>query len=252
MFYKDLEKKILALIANNEIEEASKLIEEELKMPYIPQEFETFLLKMQKDIFFKTRGENTSLEETSLTIEALLNKLESAKLTDQTWAVINLENYNLRPHLKELETFLLRKNIPDDLKTMLLMTLHQQQIPNLLQLWKNNQVLKVVPSELKVTELMDFFHETKLTIMNHNWLKNTTWEALSIKLALIFLLNYFPKTLDFSVTDLAAATDYKALNLLGESGNWEILHSQFQFNESKAKKILIELDKFLVHSEITE
>lgn len=251
MFYDELKKQILDLITNNKFQEAYDLVNEELKVPYIPPDFEPFLRKTQKELQISLNKNGTNSQKV-MNAEILFEKLNSVKLSEQVWAIMNLENLNLRPYLPNIEKYLLRIDAPGDFKTMLLITLYNQQIPNEIKIWKNYQTFTVIPSELKVDDLMLFLHQVKNNIEKYNWTKNMTYETLANKLAFIFIFSRFPKDFDFNENDIVATTYKKALELLGEKITWTELENHFSFDKQKALNLLGELNQDLEESMINE
>lgn len=101
-YYEEMRVKINNYLTDKNFNEALKVINEELSMPYIPMEFESFLLKKLDSI---PMNENNNLFSLSLEkIVDLLIKLDKSQ-SDLTELINQLKKFNLREEKDELEYY---------------------------------------------------------------------------------------------------------------------------------------------------
>lgn len=101
-YYQEQQSLIYKLMTEEKFDEALKLINEELSMPYIPSKFEDFLLEAFERIPLTTRSESHSLSLNR--IIDLLIKLDNSK-NDATDLVNYMSKFNLEEEKEELEYY---------------------------------------------------------------------------------------------------------------------------------------------------
>jgi len=105
MFYGEIEIKIKKAIEENKIEEASKIISQELSMPYIPLEFEEKLKEYQLSL--RSMIDNSK----NLSRDQVLDFFESNDPYLNLKAISIMASYNLRNYCKEIQDYLLHDHI---------------------------------------------------------------------------------------------------------------------------------------------
>lgn len=101
-YYLDIEKKVNDLIKEESFEQALKIINEELSMPYIPMSFEAFLLETLDKI---PMGDSSDAFSLSLEkIVDLLIKLDKSQ-SDLSELISQLKKFNLKEEKDELEYY---------------------------------------------------------------------------------------------------------------------------------------------------
>ncbi len=101
-YYQEQELVISELLQEEKFDEASKIINEELSMPYIPRKFEEFLLEKLKLIPFSNRSNSYTLSLSRI-IDLLL-KLDSSK-DDVSDLIKYISKFNLDNEKEELEYY---------------------------------------------------------------------------------------------------------------------------------------------------
>ena len=151
-YYEITKYKIIFLFKINKLIDAFVIIKEELNVPYIPRDFEIFLKEMQKKIFYELHNSN----DKKLTIDDLdnIDKLSN----DQLSVVIpSLKNFNLYVLLDKIKTILLKKDITNLNKTLIIAILTDFKINENFNVLKDDEIISFNPVELKdIRECDDF------------------------------------------------------------------------------------------------
>ncbi len=101
-YYQEQQTIISKLITEEKFDEALKLINEELSMPYIPRNFESFLVESINKIPLSTRDNSYSLSLDK--IVDLLIKLDKSK-NDVSDLIKHMSKFNLENEKEELEYY---------------------------------------------------------------------------------------------------------------------------------------------------
>lgn len=101
-YYIDIQAKIEEMISSEKFEDALKVINEELSMPYIPMDFESFLLESLDKIPMGDTSDSFSLSLEK--IVDLLIKLDKSQ-SDLSELVSQLKKFNLKEETDELEYY---------------------------------------------------------------------------------------------------------------------------------------------------
>ena len=140
-YYEIAEYKIRFLVALNKLIEASIIVKEELSLPYIPKDFENFLIQINKEINFTLNDKNTfSISEDDL---ENLDKLDNSTLL----AILPLlKKYNLNEYVRQLQNIFLNTNIKDIVKTLLIACLSDSKLNADFYVIKNEVTVKFNPT----------------------------------------------------------------------------------------------------------
>lgn len=104
-FYNEQKKIILDLLKNNEYEKALKIINDELNMPYIPREFEKFLLISLNEINPHLNKLNNNYVNFSVEkIVDILIKFDNLKYFSNE-LINKLDKFNLAKEIDEIDYF---------------------------------------------------------------------------------------------------------------------------------------------------
>ncbi len=101
-YYLDMRNKINDLIKDQKFKDALKLINEELSMPYIPMDFETFLIETLDTLPIADNGDSFSLSLEK--IVDLLIKMDKSQ-SDLSDLISQLKKFNLKEEKDELEYY---------------------------------------------------------------------------------------------------------------------------------------------------
>lgn len=160
-YYSECLDKVERLIAKGEFEEASKIIDEELKMIYIPQEFEEKMKDFRKQIQPVSQKKQLSDEQ----IEAYLRKDEFFQLL----AIKELSQRNLRQYL-DLAQEILTKSQSKIVKISMIECLVEQQITDEMNLCLDGFEISFIPSALTLPNESDAI-DSSLEYLKQ-WLEN--------------------------------------------------------------------------------
>lgn len=140
---------VLALIELEEFDKALMILNEELSMPYIQDNYEEVLNNLYDDVLARKQAYliesgvyNVKLSEEEI-VETLLG--DDSSYDDKLTVIMELGDYNIRSFLNELEIFLQRDNSPV-LKTFVLELMVKQQISDVLLVYKNDLEYEFMPN----------------------------------------------------------------------------------------------------------
>lgn len=108
-YYDEILDEIKQLTKNGEADEALFLIRKELAMPYVPQDVEQELRKLQRDAVYAKTDKKTSYERSE---DELLRMLKG-KPVSQLTAAQQLSDRNLRGCIDEIRDYLKEEPLPE-------------------------------------------------------------------------------------------------------------------------------------------
>lgn len=108
-YYDEILDEINELIAHNENEDALFLIEKELRMPYVPADFEAKILNLKREL---TAKKNEEKEAGEIPLETLLKLLRGDEMS-QLKAASALGERNLRQIIPEIRHYLSHDPCPE-------------------------------------------------------------------------------------------------------------------------------------------
>ena len=186
-YYEELIKNIEELISSNKLDEARKLINEELSLPYIPKDIEEKLLIYSDTLKENSRVRN-SLDDDEI-VEYLLSKDEK-----QLIAVDTLSKKNLRDYIDVCEEFL-KGNGNVNAKALLIDSLIRQSINYDFIYVNNSLLLKFNPVNLQIIEETDGFIEASKAISD-NYFKDPSKIQLGLQLLFKEAMLSLPNEID--------------------------------------------------------
>lgn len=186
-YYEELIKNIEELISSNKLNEAGKLINEELSLPYIPKDIEEKLLIYSDTLKENSRVRN-SLDDDEI-VEYLFSKDEK-----QLIAVDTLSKKNLRDYIDVCEEFL-KGNGNVNAKALLIDSLIRQSINYDFIYVNNSLLLKFNPVNLQIIEETDGFIEASKAISD-NYFKDPSKIQLGLQLLFKEAILSLPNEID--------------------------------------------------------
>ena len=101
-YYQEMAEEIEQLLKEEKYDEADVIVKREMKMPYIPSDFEKILKRAAREIrFHQAEKERTRV----LSPEEIFEKLNSADPDLQLMAAEKLSSINLREYTEELQNY---------------------------------------------------------------------------------------------------------------------------------------------------
>lgn len=175
-FYEELIQSIEKLIDEKKYEEARAKIIDELSMPYVPNDIyetlESFMDKLEELV--PSKGD-------SLSDEDIIEYLKSDDRSLQLIAVNYLDRMNLREYLDIVSEFLVSSNGDDEVKTMLISSLINQEIGEEIKVDKSGMEYEFIPKYVMSVEESDGYLRAVVRF-DEVLFKNPTYYNLAIEL----------------------------------------------------------------------
>lgn len=147
-YYEEIYFNIKELINGKQYLKAKLMIEDELSMPYIPNDFE---IKLQELLDIINQNEKSS--ELKLNDDEILEYLHSDEYK-QIVAVNYLDSLNLRDYLDVVQDFLM-SNGSKEAKSLLISSLINQDINQEITMLKDNLEISFIPRYVESIEISD-------------------------------------------------------------------------------------------------
>lgn len=189
-YYEIATYKIKFLINLNKYLEARVLISEELKAPYIPSDFQNFLLESNKflDQNFKVINNNTIKEIDFDNLDKLDN-------TSFIKIFPNLEKYDVKYYLLPLERILIQDNFDNSIKSLILALLNEKKVNKEIKVIKNGNEFFINPINLKDIRESNCYKFISNKISKMYEVDKNILDLVN-QLSNVYLLDIYPNDLD--------------------------------------------------------
>lgn len=202
MFYK-----IDFLIETNNFIEANYFIKEELSVPYIPIEFEEFLLQKKRIVDFALRKGKSSYSSDDI---ENIDKLDNDTLLS---IMPELKKYNLVGYHNQLQNIFLNTQIFDLTKSLLIACLSDIKLNESFYVIKEGVTIRFNPCDVFDIRDGDNFKYVEENLSKLTDVEINTLEIIN-KIATTYLLNIYPLVIsEFECDLLIAATLILASNM---------------------------------------
>lgn len=209
-YYDELMEKIEQLISQNQLDEANKLIEIELALPYVPNVYEQKLINIQKQIKPETKTTKAFFSKDEI-IDIFLkhqNEHSNQFLLEVAQMIIN---YQWLDYVQEIQQIFNQKQLANNLKAT---------IYNCLSLQNLNYNFQIDQVQLNPFINKTVF-ETDFAVANFEELENINLSepnliSIAKQLLIIYLLNLFPKSMNLESKMIANDLIVIARLMLGE------------------------------------
>lgn len=209
-YYDELMEKIEQLISQNQLEEANKLIEIELALPYVPNVYEQKLISIQKQIKPETKTTKAIFSKDEI-IDIFLkhqNEHSNQFLLEVAQMIIN---YQWLDYVQEIQQIFNQNQLANNLKAT---------IYNCLSLQNLNYDFQINQVQLNPFTNKTVF-ETDFAVANFDQLENINLSepnliSIAKQLLIIYLLNLFPKSMNLESKMIANDLIVIARLMLGE------------------------------------
>ena len=209
-YYDELMEKIEQLISQNQLDEANKLIEIELALPYVPNVYEQKLINIQKQIKPETKTTKAIFSKDEI-IDIFLkhqNEHSNQFLLEVAQMIIN---YQWLDYVQEIQQIFNQKQLANNLKAT---------IYNCLSLQNLNYDFQIDQVQLNPFINKTVF-ETDFAATNFDQLENINLSepnliSIAKQLLIIYLLNLFPKSMNLESKMIANDLIVIARLMLGE------------------------------------
>ncbi|UZQ29293.1 MAG: DUF3196 family protein [Spiroplasma phoeniceum] len=243
-YYDELINEIKELISNHNYNGALIKINDELLMPYIPQQVEKVLTTLLQEVNEKIQEQKPS-ETTAWTLAKISDILANPSDEEtQLLAFQYLKDQNLRQILPLIRQYFLNKKVTDFAKIYLLYLLKKQEITEIFEVKKTNGIFHMNPSQIIPYKE----NEQVKTIMKllDQWVYNDNPSLYHTCLYLLetYYYNLYPYFLENSKEKaLTIAIIYQGHRMYGEEIAIQDLAEQFTVQVEIIKKYLTYLAK---------
>ncbi len=212
-YYEFTQIKIDALIIAQKLDEAKRVVLNELEVPYIPDEFEKYLKDALKDIKLCE-----SLKTPRFTLESFEN-LDKFNVNEILLALPHINNYNLNPHCDKFQILFQREDIPAIIKSYILAALSDNKLNHNFLIFKNNKYFRVNPSTIKdLRDYESFIYAHGFIDKHSHKIDGTNYETLK-ELLQVCLLHFYPEELNTLQTKCLIFAIVKYLNEVRPDSN---------------------------------
>ena len=228
-YYEITKIKILFLLFLNEIIEASSLINEELKVPYIPRDFEDFLIEKQREVELVIQESNKKI----ISMEDLLNidKFDEAKLIE---VIPSLNDFNLNKLVDKIQVVFDNPKISNLIKSLLIASLSDNGLNATFSVIKENTTIRFNPSTILDIRETDNFYYIRNEIKKLADIEINCMELIT-RLVITYLLDIYPLVItDEYCDEILVSAIYLCNEMMGTS----IKNANFDdFIENRSQKI---------------
>lgn len=235
-FYDELLSDIKKAIDDNDFENALKLINTELSMPYIPENVESDLLKYLKIIRTK-QNKNLFENNRNFNIDKIREMLNSKDTIQQMIAIKNLASVNIRLLLEDVEKYLISKNNSNDNKTFLLLALSEQDINIDFKVLKDKEYI-INPNQIDVQSIDWKIEKIENKLIEFITDKNPSLIEMSKQILFSYFLNSFPNIDLDEINEIAVAVLYTTYEINNINLDFEQIKTKLSFNKDKVNLIL--------------
>ncbi|MFV0380395.1 MAG: DUF3196 family protein [Anaerorhabdus sp.] len=233
-FYDDILIQIQNLMEEESYADAYEIIQNELKMPYIPFNFEQKLYAIKSEI--KAHLSENKKISTHFEIDEIIDYL-NGDLEMQVIAVEQLDKLALRNHIDVIKEFLTGVG-SDCAKVLLIESLYKQEINDNFKVRKNGVFIEFNPCNIIPIDKTDGY----LSADNYlqEWLGNC--DVNLVKICKTLLIQYCFNYLPYSYSEkkgrlLAFSVTYMAYKMLSSENEWELLWDSFKNDGDNKEEI---------------
>ncbi|WP_369024656.1 DUF3196 family protein [Mycoplasma capricolum] len=239
-YYDQILKKIKELVEKNNLTKALDIINQELEISYIPSDFEKSLYKIKKEIKEKQYHQLNKTYSIS-EIKALLN---SKNNLDQIVGIKNLININIRLIIDEIKKYLLNTNNVYENKSLLLISLSDQQIDQEFEVFKDKKTSFLVnPKLLNIKEIYNTYYQVENQILEIINQKDIFLIQTCKQVLFSYFLYKFPYVKSLKENDAIIAIIYVSYQLNNLEFDTKRLNKIIEFSQASVDKIIIDIKR---------
>ncbi|WP_434337504.1 DUF3196 family protein [Mycoplasma capricolum] len=239
-YYDQILKKIKELVEKNNLTKALDIINQELEISYIPSDFEKSLYKIKKEIKEKQYHQLNKTYSIS-EIKALLN---SKNNLDQIVGIKNLININIRLIIDEIKKYLLNTNNVYENKSLLLISLSDQQIDQEFEVFKDKKTSFLVnPKLLNIKEIYNTYYQVENQILEIINQKDIFLIQTCKQVLFSYFLYKFPYVELLKANDVIIAIIYISYQLNNLEFDTKRLNKSIEFSQASVDKIIIDIKR---------
>ena len=234
-YYDEILAEIRKFTTEENWEEAARLLEQELSMPYVPsgvlRELEQ-LSDTVKSHLVKEKP-NTLIKPDEL-LEYLTSDTESAFAALET-----LRNGNIRRYYDPIQKYLLLEKGDNLLKALLLELCALQQVSVPLFVKRNGKMEEYTPSELKPVMESEILPETVDLLRDYLENDNPSFLEQCLQVLVQYLYSIYPEKAELTARELALAIIKYVFRAYGDDEGFEDFCKRKEIEEKGVKEIII-------------
>ena len=192
-YYDETIDTIQRSIDANDLSKAKAMLDEELAMPYIPNQAQQKFQELLKEVQYRLSDRDDSSQ--SMDLNHIESYLFSKDFDQQDHALALLERCNVRQYLPLIQKFLNDPNADASTKTALLHILLAQQVNGRFDVVKNGTTLSVDLTTLKPLDLADNAYTQICIWIERLFADNAALSQLLTQWAWDLLVSIYPITL---------------------------------------------------------
>ena len=226
-YYQELIERITRYIEEESYEAASALIEEELKLPYVPADTYDRLIGLREQIRgYLTREPVTRFLSAREVLQDLKRGGEKAYR-----AILILNKVNIREYLDVIQDYLLSDKTDRMIVSVLFDLCHKQEVNTLLQYCDNGTWKQVRPSRLQDVSDNGIFREAMKLLGARFENENPSFAELCRQILAEYAYLKYPDPLDKSASILVSEAVRYVYMAYGDQAGWKQYCRQYGVDE---------------------
>lgn len=226
-YYKELIEKIKEHISRQEYEKASELIEEELKLPYVPSDTYDKLIEFRDEI----RGYITKEPVIGFMSESQVEDSLAAGGEKAFQAVSFLRKANIREYLDIIQDYMLKEDADRMVVAILFDLCHRQGINTELQYCDNGIWKRQRPAEADDVTDNDVFRETAGLLASRFENSNPSFLELCRQVLVQHAYLKYPEALENSAEILTDQIVRYVFEAIQDTEGWQQYISEYGIDE---------------------
>ncbi|MDF9867184.1 tetratricopeptide (TPR) repeat protein [Bacilli bacterium PM5-3] len=205
---------ILSLIEQEEFDKALSILNEELSMPYIQDNYEEVLNNLYDDVVAKKQAYliESGVYNQTITEEDIVEVLFENNYDEQLSILMKLDDYNVRKIKDDLEKYLLSEKSPV-LKTFILEVFIKQQISDVILVNKHGYEYEFMASANQLV-FQDINYLKTRNLLEEHLAKFPSYLVMALDILDLFVYIIYPQTIDVDeINSYAALIEYYIFSL---------------------------------------
>ncbi|MDD3924439.1 MAG: DUF3196 family protein [Erysipelotrichaceae bacterium] len=194
-YYQDLLTKINNALINENYTECRQMIDEELRMPYVPLAIEDKLKMIRSQLPI-----DENITKKSISDFDQIGKLLKGSVAQQVQAIEYLNDLNIRQYLSLVKDYLADTSNNEIIKSYLLMILIKQQLTEEIVINKNGFVYTIIPASLEIPEQSEGYRDASLRL--NDLLASEDPSLLNLALDVLYQMIYLKLPESYEVDEV--------------------------------------------------
>ena len=226
-YYQELIERIARHIEEGSYEAASALIEEELKLPYVPMDTYDRLIDFREQIRgYLSREPQTRFLSSREVLDGLKRGGEKAYRV-----IMFLNKVNIREYLDEIQEYMLSDDSDRMIISVLFDLCHKQEVNTMLQYCDNGTWKQVRPSKLQDVSDNEVFITAMELLSQRFENENPSFTELCRQVLAEYAYLKYPEPLDKSAEVLVSEAVRYVFEAYGDRAGWQRYCGQYGVDE---------------------